>query len=98
MRYKRVSFHLLRNGPAARTLVDRLAFLLSEKWRVAPGVTKAWIKARLAMAIARASSACIRGSRTQRRRPEHELEADFEDGAALNNLLDMGGGGGGGGN
>lgn len=78
-------------GPAAQQLVDRLSFLLSEKWRISPGITKTWMKARLAMAIARGSSACIRGCRTQRR-PEEELEADFVDGAGLDRLLDMGSG------
>ena len=60
---------------------------------LAPGVTKTWMKARLAMGIARESSACIRGSRTQRR-PDMELEADFGDGAGLDRLIDMGSGGG----
>ena len=79
-------------GPAAQQLVDRLAFLLSEKWGAAPGVTKTWMKARLAMAIARGSSACIRGCRIQPRRPDQELEADFGDEAGLSRLLDMGSG------
>ena len=80
-------------GPAAHKLVDRLAFLLSEKWRVATGMTKTWIKARLAMAVARGSSACIRGCRTQPRWPDQELAADFGDGAGIGGLVDMGGGG-----
>ena len=80
-------------GPAAQKLVDRLAFLLSEKWKVATGMTKNWIKARLAMAAAKGASACIRGCRVQPRWPDQELAADFGDGAGLGGLLDMGGGG-----
>ena len=84
-------------APAAQQLVDRLATLLSDKWRVGLGSTKTYVKARLAMAIARGSSACIRGSRTQPRRPhDQELEADFQDGAGLGRLFDMGSGGEGG--
>lgn len=79
-------------GPAAQQLIDRLSFLLSEKWRIAPGMTKSWMRARLAMAIARGSSACMRGCRTQRRRPDQELAEDFEDGAGVGGLLDLGAG------
>ena len=74
-------------------LVNALAELLSDKWRRSKGVVKSWIRARLAMAVARASSACIRGNRAQPRRGRDELEAGFGDGAALGPLLDVGGGG-----
>ena len=84
-------------GPAAQQLVDRLATLLSDKWRVGLGTTKTYVKARLAMAIAGGASACFRGSRIQQRRPvDQELEPDFQDGAGLGRLLHMGSGGGGG--
>jgi hypothetical protein len=78
--------------PAAQKLVRTLAKILSEKWRMAEGAVRGWIKARLAMAIARASSACIRGCRTQPHGAEQELEADFGDGAGLDRILDSGNG------
>ena len=81
-------------SPAAQKLVATLAHILSEKWRMAEGVVKGWIKARFAMAIARASSACMRGNRTQPLGAEQELEADFDDGAGVDRLLDNGNGGG----
>ena len=79
-------------GPSAQKLVSRLAERLSEKWRRPKGTVMAWIRARLAMAVARASSACIRGNRTQQRRGRDELEVGFGDGAALGPLLDCGSG------
>ena len=79
-------------GPSAQKLVRELAELLSGKWRRPKGVVMGWIRARLAMAVARASSACIRGNRSQPRRGRDELEVGFGDGAALAPLLDCGGG------
>ena len=97
--YDFVPFVVTTNGamaPGAERLIGTLAKLLSEKWCISEGVVTAWIRARFAMAIARASSACMRGNRTQPYRAEQELEADFDDGAGLDRLLDKmiwGGGG-----
>ena len=81
-------------APAAKQLIETLARILGEKWRMSEGRAQGWIKARLAMAIARASSACMRGNRTQPYSAEQELEADFSDGAGVDRLLDNGVGGG----
>ena len=75
-------------GLEAEKLLKTLAKKLSEKWERSPGVVMGWIRARMAMAIARASSACIRGNRRQPYGAEHELEADFGDGAGVRRLLD----------
>ena len=40
------------------------------------------------MAVARASSACLRGCRIQPRSANHELDDDFEDRAGIPKLLD----------
>ena len=51
-------------GPVAQQLVVRLATILRDKWGIGLGIIKTYVKARLAMAIARAPSVCIRGCRT----------------------------------
>ena len=47
-------------APKAKSLLNRLTQTLATKWEVSEGVIRGWIKARITMAIARASSACIR--------------------------------------
>ncbi len=59
--------------PAAQKLIDRLAVKLSTKWKASKGVVMGLIRAPLAMAVARASSACIRGNRKQPRDAEKEV-------------------------
>ena len=77
-------------APAAKKLVTTLAHILKEKWHLPAGLVMGWIRARIAMAVARASSACIRGSRTQPYGAARELEADFGDGAGVGRLFDRG--------
>ena len=48
------------------------------------------MKARIAMAIARASSACIRRNRKSPLGFDKELEVDFEDQAGVSRLLGLG--------
>jgi hypothetical protein len=74
----------------AEKLLKTLADKLSTKWETSPGVVMGWMRARVAMAVARASSACIRGNRTQPYGAEKELEADFDDGAGVKRLMDCG--------
>jgi hypothetical protein len=50
-------------GDAFIKLVDMLSERLSERWHRSKGRCKAWINARLAIAIAKATSACMRNLR-----------------------------------
>ena len=50
-------------GNAFMTLVDLLSAKLSERWGRGKGRCKAWINARMAIAFAKATSACIRNVR-----------------------------------
>ena len=72
-------------GGLANELISTLGHKLGKKWGKRKGVVLSWIRARLSIAIVRASSACIRGSRTDPH--PRELEAGFVDGAALTSLL-----------
>ena len=72
-------------GGLANGLLDTLGFKLGKKWGKRKGVVLAWIRARMSIAIVRATSACIRGNRTDPH--PRELEAGFDDGAALAPLL-----------
>ena len=75
-------------GSWANSLIDSLARKLANKWGRRTGVVAAWIRTRLSIATIRATSACIRGSRAK---PHPcDLEAGFEDGAALQSLLSGG--------
>jgi hypothetical protein len=75
-------------GSWADKLIESLARKLANKWGKKTGVVTAWIRTRLSIAVIRATSACIRGSRAQ---PHPcDLEAGFDDGAALQSLLSSG--------
>ena len=76
-------------GPGAQQLVTRLAHKLKAKWKRPGGVAHGWIKARLAVAIARGTSACIRGCRQQPRGAAEELELEIGDGAGVAPLIDI---------
>ena len=75
-------------GSWANTLIENLARKVASKWGKRTGVVTAWIRTRLSIATIRAASACIRGSRAQPH--PRDLEAGFEDGAALQSLLSGG--------
>ena len=75
-------------GSCADKLIESLARKIGSKWGKKAGVVRAWIRSRLSIANIRATSACIRGSRTHP--TPLELEAGFEDGAALQSLLSSG--------
>ena len=77
-------------GKSAQLLVTRLAEKLKATWKRPGGVARGWIKARLAIAIARASSACIRGCRQQPMGAAEELEIEIGDGAGVAPLMDIG--------
>jgi hypothetical protein len=81
-------------GKSALVVVDRLSAKLSEKWHKGKGEVRAWVRARLAVAVAKATSACIRGRRMRPLLAE-ALDAGFEDGAGLGLLLDCGSAGAG---
>ena len=67
-------------GPEANDLLNLLGNKLSKKWRKPKGVVMGWIRARMSIAIVKATSACIRCPRNTK---ETRLEVGFEDGAAL---------------
>ena len=75
-------------GSEAKQLILQLAKALGKKWGKKKGAVLAWIRTRLSFAIVRATSACIRGRRSQPH--PQELEAGFADGAALTSLLRSG--------
>ena len=62
-------------------LVDMLSERLSERWGRPKGRCKAWINARLAISIAKATSACIRNVRGSLSEAANHLP--FYDGAAI---------------
>ncbi|KAF6205303.1 hypothetical protein GE061_019473 [Apolygus lucorum] len=61
--------------------VKMLAERLSDKWSRPQGAIREWLRARIAFAVLRATSMCIRGSRKRWRTAEELL--GFRDGAAL---------------
>ena len=68
-------------GDAFIKLVDLLSERLAERWDRAKGRCKAWINGRLAIAIAKATSACIRNLRGSLSEAANELP--LYDGAAI---------------
>jgi hypothetical protein len=78
-------------GPAALKLVDSLADRLQKQWQRPKGLVRAWVRMRLSLAIARATSACIRGNRRAPRGAQDELEIEIGDGAGIAPLFDLGG-------
>jgi len=76
-------------APKAKDVLSRLSKHLSKKWGTSEGVVSNWMKARIAMATARASSACIRRNRKKPLGCEKELEVDFEDKEGLSRLVGM---------
>ena len=77
-------------GPGARRLIENLATKLQKEWEKPKGIVRAWIKMRLSFAIARATSACIRGHRKKILGEKEELEIEIGDGAGVSQLMDMG--------
>ena len=79
----------------AENLLCRIADRLAEKWKKGKGLTMAWVRAKMSVAVAKATSACIRGLRSngevgQARGRQQAAGASysssrwgFEDGAAL---------------
>ena len=60
-------------GREAETFYKRLADGISRKERKEYFVVMGWIRCRLSFAILRSAILCIRGSRSSRHRPAHEL-------------------------
>ena len=60
-------------GREAATFYMRLADGISRKERKEYSVVMGWIRCRLSFAILRSAILCIRGSRSSRHRPVHEL-------------------------
>lgn len=77
-------------GPGARRLIEDLTTNLQKVWKRPTGTIRAWIKMRLGLAIARATSACVRGHRRKPIEEKDELEMEIGDGAGLSELLDLG--------
>ena len=72
-------------------LIDALAERLKGKWRRTKGIVRSWIRMRLVLAIARATSACIRGCRRLPRGAAEDLEIEIGDGAGIAPMMDLGG-------
>ena len=68
-------------GDSFIKLVDMLSERLSERWNRSKGSCKAWINARLAIAIAKATSACIRNVRGSLSEAANDMP--LYDGAAI---------------
>ena len=74
-------------GPSARQLLLQIGDKLAEKWKKPRGTVGAWVRAKMSLAIVRACSACIRGSKVpggaRARRGDPEMADDAADGAHL---------------
>ena len=68
-------------GQCARKLIEKLAAKLGERWNRPKGRCKAWIQGQIALAIARATSACIRNTRGSL--PQEAYDIPSFDGAAI---------------
>ena len=77
-------------GEDAERVVTMLGARLADKWRKTRGEVMGWIRARISLAIVRASSACIRGfqrGETKEKALAREQAIGFDDGAALARLF-----------
>ena len=74
-------------GKEADFMMKRLAQLLSEKWQRPYSQVCGYLKARMSIAIVRATHMCIRGSRVPSRdrfaRMQSQNRAHMEDGAGI---------------
>ena len=74
-------------GPAATKLLQQISDKLAEKWKKTKGVVGAWVRAKMSLAIVKACSSCIRGSKVpggaRARRVDPEMDGDNSDGAFL---------------
>jgi len=68
-------------GREAKAFLNRLCDNLAHKWNRSYSETTVWIRTRLAFSIVRASSHCIRGTRTKWR------GCDVDDGAFMQTAL-----------
>ena len=50
-------------GDTAVEFLDEIASAIAKKWKIGKGRAVAWVRGRMSLAIVRASSSCIRGSR-----------------------------------
>jgi hypothetical protein len=69
-------------GDATKSTVGTLADALATKWDKPLSVITAWVRAKLTIALVRAVSACIRGTRS-RHEWKHQTFNGLEDGAGL---------------
>jgi len=69
------------------TLVKTIAKKIADKWEKPQGVVTAWVRAKIALALVRSCSACIRGARSRRNEWARLREHGFEDGAGMEQHL-----------
>ena len=74
-------------GPSAMQLMNKISDKLADKWKKPKGTVGGWVRAKMSLAIIRACSACIRGSKipggARARRIDSEMNGDESDGAFL---------------
>ena len=68
-------------GPEANTLLKRIAFKLAEKWHRPYSQVASFVKSKFAIALLRAKSRCLRGSRIKPDRMSQRIR--FDDGSGL---------------
>ena len=68
-------------------LVKEIASKIAEKWEKPNGVVTAWVRAKIALALIRSASACIRGARARKNEWAHLQQHGFEDGAGMEQHL-----------
>lgn len=70
-----------------QTLVKDIASKIAEKWEKPNGVVTAWVRSKIALALVRSASACIRGARSRKNEWVHLKQHGFEDGAGMEQHL-----------
>ena len=60
-------------GPEANTLLKRIAFKLAEKWHRPYSQVASFVKSKFVIALLRAKSRCLRGSRIKPDRMSHRI-------------------------
>ena len=68
-------------GDEANALIKQLARHLAKRWRIEYSVAAGYINTRMSIAIVRATSRCIRGSRVPLKKTSKRYQ--WEDGAGL---------------
>ena len=68
-------------------LVKDIASKIADKWEKPNGVVTAWVRSKIALALVRSASACIRGARSRKNEWQHLNQHGFEDGAGMEQHL-----------